>query len=735
MGRKQVKFDSKQRTIEESIDNQHLKNNKHSKWDNSINKFKAKLRLQKHKLDTQPSTAKDVEKYQQDSREYKKLLEQMPSDSKRARIDEHPDDIEFDEPAEGDTAEGGDLPNMDQDQDMNDMGGSPGAAMSAAGGAAPAGLMGGGGAGGGSMRGASELPAGVFQTKTQYIRKYKKQYSLRLTWDNIKYFRAGDDIQGEQSGMQFPVYEIPWEYLGMYLTKDEIHEIYQTKTRAVVKRCKVDIHNFTAILNFDVGSSVATVGNNNVGFRAAIMRNQRGKRMGHYNQNCGEIIANVFWGNHALNLPASASFTDVGLASLGAWLVTRNYDLRFIHFFQNNLNQIGGIFPNNYNPTAFNWKSFFNNRRNVSMNEGHWHSVEYKPKQGYITGREALSYFAEMLTTRNLIPGTLQNDIWLENINKIYQTTCPETRLVNLTGAPTANYNYGAPDTSTLPNTPSNNGFSVNGGANILINNPFPTTNASYVPGGANIDTSFGSMPAQFHVPQDDYKFLRVDNNHFMSKHHINDSNIPQESLAIALDLLINNTAENQTIQGWMEIILDCELDMEITEGQVAPFYPQGQSGSYRLCHPMPATFNPVMEIAANKIDTAIIGAQTTVGRSHLLPTVNTVVETATPYRAQKSWRETNLTDLGLTTEGQVRPNVSLLMEKQIQTRSMTKAQMKEKETIEKQRQLPMVEDITDVSSDESETEKPKSSKTVTFKHMPNNKDKNYIQTKLKYNN
>lgn len=429
----------------------------------------------------------------------------------------------------------------------------------------------GGGGGGGSMRGAAPLPDGVIQPRWSSHRTYKKQYHLKLTWDDIKYLRNEQNLRAY---MQYPIFEIPWEYLGFYLTPDEIAELLSRYQQVKVINVKVKLSNYTAILNFDVGQAVATVGNNNVGFRASVMKNMRGTRAGFYSQNPADVIQNVFWGRHATSLAESTTLSN-NLTGIGASFIARNYNLRFNHEFTPVSRGINNDFPYQYNVHMFNWFSYFKQRRNVSMNEGDWDMQEHFPNC-IISSKNFLQQSTNILTN---LDGTVDqfHSFFIENTNCM--------GLIKTRVDP-------AVQSSSIKNLHPNTSQLWPHRINLTDYGAFPQVDPDQ---GLNRIAGADVAPAYTPFAPNRYKYIRLDTNAYFKV------NKPQKtmmmpSFAIALEpMMTSSPTENSFIQGWMQIVLDCECTVEIL-GAPSYHYPQGGSGAFPQQMVPPQNHTPVMQ-------------------------------------------------------------------------------------------------------------------------------------------
>lgn len=458
-----------------------------------------------------------------------------------------------------------------------------------------------GGRVGGNMRGNATLPRGKQQPPFATTKTYHKQYSLKLRTDNIEYRKVPTTADNGGAFFKYPIYELPWEYLGMYLTQDEIAEITCNSSRVLVEEVEVAIHNFTAVLNFEIGGSVASVGNNNVGFRASIMKNMRGHRSGYYNQHPSEIIKNVFWGVHAKNLPESNAFVSTNIAQLGAWLVPRNYNLRFLHTAASNpvnptVSEPSQSFRQ-YNETAFNWNAYKQERRNVSMNEGFWHKQTYRPKNGYIDGRNFIFMNQQDWNANAAESGLIQGSTFmLSEARKTHGITqmnpdlyYPRTDIIPVSSLNVPQYRNPQFVKTHLPtNAPGTRwNFGQDSDATVPEGNSEQASREQFVqlPAADNYD------PTLFH------QMLIENKSKFKSRGNSIEDSV-QPSLAIGFDIMVNEDGQNTTIPGWMEVFIETKCTVKIYDGQCAPCYPQGGSGGYGKNFPMPFFTEPYWEYA-----------------------------------------------------------------------------------------------------------------------------------------
>ncbi len=267
---------------------------------------------------------------------------------------------------------------------------------------------------GGGLRGTAILPRGIRQEGMRSIRKFRKQYLLRLQNEVVeighKYepvFTASNSstitaTNGSNYGsfgtIRYPYHDLPVHYLGFYLTKEEINSLrYYSEARVI--NCQVDVYNKTGVLNFETGSSLSSIGNNNVGIYLVELSKDIGRKRTGTIPDQAILIDEVFWGERQATIAKeNREFTSAEVARLGARYVRRTLNNKFEYwtpmnqsmdpaytedtYMQNdNFNyNVPGIVP------YFNVNNFIEKRINASMNEGHFTSWSYKPKDGLVAG-------------------------------------------------------------------------------------------------------------------------------------------------------------------------------------------------------------------------------------------------------------------------------------------------------------------------------------------------------------
>lgn len=271
---------------------------------------------------------------------------------------------------------------------------------------------------GGGLRGTAILPRGVRPEGMRVTRKFRKQYLLRLQNEvveigseyipaaadpvltNPRHFNSvNSNLPGNIGLIRYPYHDLPVDMLGFYLSKQEM-ESMRFYSEARVKHAQVDVYNKTGVLNFETASSISTIGNNNVGIYLVELDSDIGKKRTGRLPNSGILISEVFWGDTWKTGSTDSDFSSQNLAQLGARYVRRTLNNKFEYMTPMNATTSNVVFSNNthmqqsdslaYNLPGivpyFNVNPFIKRRVNASMNEGHFTSWSYKPKDGLVYG-------------------------------------------------------------------------------------------------------------------------------------------------------------------------------------------------------------------------------------------------------------------------------------------------------------------------------------------------------------
>jgi hypothetical protein len=187
--------------------------------------------------------------------------------------------------------------------------------------------------------------------------------------------------------------ELPVQHVAFYLSREEMQELRQyTNVRA--KRCAVEISTKTATLTFQTNTTSTQVGNNNLGVYLIKMDDDyHVKRNGYMEKDQGNIIKEIFWGEH---ISKFATLSDPPLkadnvAKLGAQYVVRNFDNKFVHTMPQFAVATGGFSQLQYVSNPMVIDNFIAERRNASMQEGHFISWEHTCDDGILYGMHSLS--------------------------------------------------------------------------------------------------------------------------------------------------------------------------------------------------------------------------------------------------------------------------------------------------------------------------------------------------------
>lgn len=249
---------------------------------------------------------------------------------------------------------------------------------------------------GGGMRGIAPLPTGVRQKPMRTIRKYTKQYLLRVQNEGIetRFVRSFSGATAANNvisygGIRYPFHDIPVNMLGFYLSKSEMAEL-SAATKATVKNVNVNIFNKTGVLTFETASSTTNIGNNNIGiYLCELSKDLNNKRTGQL-PNQMVLIEEVMWGYpYAKWSAASTDFTPTDANKLGAQYVRRTLNNKFEYYTPQPLQTSDTPRLGLDTMTApaipyFDIWPFVSKRINASMNEGLFTTYSYKPKNGLV---------------------------------------------------------------------------------------------------------------------------------------------------------------------------------------------------------------------------------------------------------------------------------------------------------------------------------------------------------------
>lgn len=261
---------------------------------------------------------------------------------------------------------------------------------------------------GGGQRGVVPLPIGVRDTGTSFTKTFTKQYHLRI-FNNSLEWRTQFPPNIQNIMVKWPYHDLPVEYIGFYLTEDEMKWCQQF-SKCTALNASVRLSNHTAVMPFETNSTLTTVGNNNVGVKLAVIDPKISSIRKGVFENPESLIRNVFWGKHALDLNVGNVWSTTRVQDLGAQYITRNYDARFIYV---NCDQPVTGQPEidqTYGENIFPVRDFVVKRINASMNEGEFHNWEHTFANNTVMfGRDdsfaptgTLAYNEKTMGTRNL---------------------------------------------------------------------------------------------------------------------------------------------------------------------------------------------------------------------------------------------------------------------------------------------------------------------------------------------
>lgn len=290
---------------------------------------------------------------------------------------------------------------------------------------------GGKGSSGGGMRGMAPLPVGIRQKPMHTIRKYTKQYLLRVQNEGIETksthsntsFDTWDFFHGH---IRYPLHDLPVHMLGFYLSKSEMAEL-STYTKATVKNVKCDVFNKTGVLTFETASSTTNIGNNNIGiYLLQLAGDLNNKRTGVL-PNQSILLEEVFWGYPYADFDTgfTTDWTPNNANKLGAQYVRRTLNNKFEYESwqtspSKNGSSIGKDILHMPQIPYFDIWPFVVKRTNASMTEGHFASYSYQPRNGLVFSHQAAQIGSRILE--------LNNDrmpIWSSAISATYVGSLP----------------------------------------------------------------------------------------------------------------------------------------------------------------------------------------------------------------------------------------------------------------------------------------------------------------------
>lgn len=253
-----------------------------------------------------------------------------------------------------------------------------------------------GGAGGTNIpgmgvRGSIERPIGLDKSVMSFRHNYTKEYKLRIRTKPIGY-KSYNLVDKQRHTIIYPFHDLPVDHLGFYLSFGEILQLSKFG-RVEAKNFKCSAYMTTAVLPFETQSSVAAVGNNNVGVTAVTFKDLSRVRLGEI-PNGAPYIRDIFWGNHPSQLADAEQESTNFAPNPPAWIMTRDFDRRYEYEYgKDSMSTQGGSDITDYlcYPSYFPWMNYVKKRWNASITEGwvdHW---EYKPKNGYLFGKNTLT--------------------------------------------------------------------------------------------------------------------------------------------------------------------------------------------------------------------------------------------------------------------------------------------------------------------------------------------------------
>lgn len=266
---------------------------------------------------------------------------------------------------------------------------------------------------GGGMRGIAPLPTGIRQKPMRTIRKYTKQYLLRVQNEGIETRFVRTTVGTTDSnnvitygGIRYPFHDVPVNMLGFYLSKSEMAEL-SFATKATVKNVNVNVFNKTGVLTFETASSTTNIGNNNIGiYLCELSKDLNQKRTGSL-PNQMILIEEVMWGYPYANWSQnSTDFTPNDANKLGAQYVRRTLNNKFEYYTPQPIQpgDVPAFGQRTLDAPAipyFDIWPFVTKRINASMNEGLFTTYSYKPKNGLVFSNQWVGNYDTNLRFNN----------------------------------------------------------------------------------------------------------------------------------------------------------------------------------------------------------------------------------------------------------------------------------------------------------------------------------------------
>lgn len=402
------------------------------------------------------------------------------------------------------------------------------------------------GSAGMGIRGQVERPTGNIQRPLALTHTYVKQYKLRLQTAAIDYTYINNNIGVVQASYRLPFHDLPVDYIGFYLTQQEMRQL-AALTRVDIEHCQVNIYSDTAIIPFETQSSVAAVGNNNVGVGMCTLKNLTNKRWGEIPLG-SDYIKKIFWGQHPALLPATGSSPSTVLTpNPPAWLTTRNFDRRYSYYYSPINNFPATTTPAcpevtdaTYYVSYFPWRNFVKKRWNASITEGWCEHWEYKPKNKYMFGRNRINLITMGGRQNIQNPVSFPDNGWLMK-QKGMQSLIPSVR----------------PDqtceTTCAPTTTSKN-----------MRDTVQTQHH-----GATLPSQCGQIVGNQIVPALNldlpyYHDMRIESDQYWNElgESTYSSHVP--NCTIGLEPLISNTETNTNIDAFVEITVNAQMTVKL---------------------------------------------------------------------------------------------------------------------------------------------------------------------------
>lgn len=437
-------------------------------------------------------------------------------------------------------------------------------------GGAPANSTSAGGASGTmGVRGSVSQPVGRIPRPLTLTHTFVKSYQIRIKTSPIDYVSQSAGSANGVTGIRLPFHHLPVDMLGFYMAPGEIEQCSEFG-RSTLDYCRMKAYMYTSVVPFKTGEVVTGVGNNNIGITAVRMRDTREIMWGEFQTKQKDIIEKIFWGNAPQELPATNTPSDSIGPNPPAWVVVRDLDNRFTHYYNEKRSTITGTATEVTDALCYqSWPQWMNNvdkRWNSSItegwiwDEGEW---EYEPKNGYLFGH---NWLTNLFMTRNST-SSVSDHCWSKNYHH-YNAN------IDLNSGTSGTPGAGQPVVNIDPIYNQQNGT-------ILTN-----LNRLNYGTTALAGTMAGQQPLPaINDPRTRFSSMRIDHNFNWMEGETPPYTINVPTAEFGLQPIVNAQDGNSNIDAW--VVVHIETECQVTLKANPPYiYPSGQTANGPFAYP-----------------------------------------------------------------------------------------------------------------------------------------------------